>query len=386
MQCEHAIVDVAARRELARQRALRLRLAELRAELERIECGRMGNPIHPSRGRVIVDGDAPKPFLNVPGLLSFVWADGPTANPPVFGFGYTGTSTAPLVKSAPNMTLTDGGSSGGFSTAELQGTLIKVGPGATTPANDGTFDMVSAPTGFSLRYVNNAGVAEAYLGPYQLYGRFLYLADYVNTSVYPWASPTGAAAIQGFAKVPNLVAGKNVLGAAGNFAYALSDQYGQFGAPFAGDVDMSVSIRLYVTGYGKQLFTIDDGSDPPSGAVDRIQFILTTSTATTMARKNSGGTTTMTFTGTGMSTATWITVGWRYVASTRVMSFYRDGALIGSAAAGAARNLPGLSRAILGNYTANAAGTWTRGYAFANAAWSDADFAAVHAKFLALSA
>lgn len=338
-----------------------------------------------SRGRIFADaGGAPAPFLNVPNLLSFVWADGPSASPPVFVYGYTSNSTAALTKAAPNMTLTDALANN--ATIEVQGTRIEVGPGATTPANNGTFDVVSAPTAITIRYVNNAGVAEAYTGPYRMFGRVLALGDYVSkTYPYPWSGPLNATT-PAPAYVADLVPGRVVLGMQANFPYALGDVYAQFGAPFAGDVDTSIAIRAYFTGWGKQLFTIDDGTDPPSSAVDRIQVLMNTGGNTaTMTRKNSGGTTTLSYLTAGAPATTWCTVGFRYTASARTLGFNLNGVDVGTTAAGTARNLPGLSRVILGNYTANTAGVYTRGYAFANAAWTAADFAKVHDKFLALS-
>jgi len=76
----------------------------------------------------------------------------------------TGTGDSFAGPSGGQMTLTDAGAA---FTAAAVGHYIEI-TGATTPANNGTF-LVTARTGTTITYVNAAGVAEAYTGPYSVF-------------------------------------------------------------------------------------------------------------------------------------------------------------------------------------------------------------------------
>jgi hypothetical protein len=246
-------------------------------------------------------------------------------------------------------------------------------------ANNGDF-WVSARTANTITYANPTGVVDAaYAGAWTLPGKYSQLIDLKNARAFTQATDTNRLAATLFGSF--LCAGKALTGTPVALSYANADV-----SAFEG-VDVSVSVRAYLTNYGgASVLLAEICNGPPQ--TNSLRFAINAALPNTVLRLNwvdAGGVSLLSSPVAGLSLNTWFTLGWRLNRGARTMTGYVNGASIGTSAAGTARNPVGLNQVDLSTrqFGQSATGIVFSGVAYAPVAWTDAEFLAVHNSFLA---
>lgn len=250
--------------------------------------------------------------------------------------------------------------------------------GASDPADNGDF-WVTATAATQLVYWNPTGVGDSpYNGTWTLPGKYSQLIDLENARAFVQATDASRPAATLFGAFS--CAGKGLTATAVGLSYADAAV-----AAFDG-VDVSCSMRVYMSLFIGGTNTIL--SEISNGAGNALRFSVATSLPNTVLRLtwvDSGGTTTLSSAVAGLALNTWFTLGWKLNRTARTLTSYVNGVNIGTSAAGTSRNPTGLARAdLFTTLTGNSSSAMiASGAAWAPAAWSDADFLAVHNSFLA---
>lgn len=307
---------------------------------------------------------------SVPGLkLWLVCNRGHTVVGERYGAGEAIAGTNP-------QTLTD--SDGAF-TSDESGMRLAT-EGASQPANNGEFS-VTGQTSSTLTLANfGPGVAEpSFTGRWRLGGRFTSLVDRVAALPFTQGTTLSQPAASIFAAPGMRVIGKSRLVQPGFLAYSNTPFAGQFQGV---NVCMTARLKLEfaATVASPTICTIDDGT-----TTNRISFFFFTTGTTARITWQATGTTQLDATIPAPPVGTWFTAGFQLNFAARTCSYYQDGVLVATSAAGTARNPVGFTRVSFGQLTSSSASGFFAGYGLANAAWTAADFLAAHNAFRSYS-
>lgn len=312
------------------------------------------------------DADGPPSPPNVTNLFAFVWYNlGRTDQAGISG---TGEAVSPITP--PQSLLEKTGQN--FSAASNQFLTLA---DWSTPGNNGTFPVRTIPTTGQLQYQNPNTVLEGSVtATWRSQGKCTAIVDQKNGRSFA----SGSLALR-----DNLIPGKTLLGGIGWGVNNNTYSNAAVGTAYNGNVDSSWSWQQYspddVGTYSMQVV---------NGGNLHWTNVLASSSQIVMQRAASSATTNYTITAASSPQTGFVTYGIKYVASANRCYGYINGAYVGQSGTGTARSMSVTTIMKIGGITSrtDSKGIYWKGFATAPAAWSDAEFLAVHKSFQAYDA